>query len=159
MCLHHPLSSSSHSGIVICFRLTALALELITSLTGLVLLMENGIQKPRSESQLCSLLLGCHCVQALSVDRARIHTHKGNPDMHIYIRCLHTYMCVYTCICLPKHININTHSISVSVYVQLCTHTCTPNHDNTDNLQIQSDTTERFSSFSSFHICNFLCQQ
>lgn len=34
-----------------------------------LLLVENGIQKPRSWCQVCPFLWNCHCLQAFSVDR------------------------------------------------------------------------------------------
>lgn len=41
-----------------------------------ILLVGNGIQNPRFWCQMCTLLLGCHCIYYLSVDKARKHTEK-----------------------------------------------------------------------------------
>lgn len=53
--------------------------------------MGNGVQKSRSECQVCSLLLRIHCVKFLSEDRVRKYT---DADTHIYI---YIYLSVFLC--------------------------------------------------------------
>ena len=55
------------------------------------------------------LLLGCHCFQALSADRVRIHIHYTHNYTHVYI-----YMYIH--MHAHRHTSITTTSVFSSIY-------------------------------------------
>lgn len=69
------------------------------------ILLVNGIQKPTSGHQGCSLLLRCHYFQTLSIDRAR----------KIYV-CMQIH--TFTCISISIHLCI--HDSTASANFPLC---------------------------------------
>ena len=84
-------------------------LEPATSPRILVTFVGNGIQKPKSGEQMCSIVLKCFFSQALSVDRARIHTHKVRVVASTLGSCriiLH----------LPKHLSHFLYFIPIRVF-------------------------------------------